>query len=125
MQALRLPPGAVKQAMASEGFSGPAIEAFLQGLPLEPHDLPPAPPSSSAAPGPQRRMSVWDEIQLKGAHSLRPLDPAEVRQGPRAAPQGLGMLGALARAMADRRCHIEDEKDEEDSDSGWSDTDSD
>ena len=143
-----LPEGAVRQKMKSDGFLDSEITAFLAGkaisMPsaqeledrqsqsvsapkpfvLSPSSAPKTKAAEVKAPPPPRRLSVLDEIQM--GPKLKPVDPNDKRQKPKAEGKAIGLLGALAAAMSERRINIKVEQEDDDSDaSGWSDADSD
>ena len=141
-----LPEGAVRQKMKTDGFNDSEISDFLAGktivIPsaqeLEDRQYqaisvsklnissPSSPAATTPVPArPAKRLSVLDEIQL--GPKLKPVNPDDKRQKPKAEVKAVGLLGTLAAAMSERRFHIKNQADEDDDSdgSGWSDTDSD
>jgi hypothetical protein len=147
-----LPEGAVRQKMVAQGFTDEEVTSFLQGgelsvpseevliqrqqmrlLQMKTQISPKQQPSvSTVSPvqtvrtNPTRRLSVIEELQ--SGPKLKPLEEVDKRQkAPTPKTKAMGLLGALATAMAERRVHLqmEDEHADSDSSGGWSDTDSD
>eukprot|EP01037_Dinobryon_pediforme_P020498 gene20498-21139_t len=112
--------------MKTDGFNDSEISDFLAGKTIV---IPSAQeledPTTPVPARPAKRLSVLDEIQL--GPKLKPVNPDDKRQKPKAEVKAVGLLGTLAAAMSERRFHIKNQADEDDDSdgSGWSDTDSD